>query len=75
VDLNFSTVQITLALAAGVVGASYLSLIVAPAVRCYGRFWEKVAASFLTLFILATLLGVGTGIGLAIVWTYDQYGL
>ena len=74
-DLNFSTVQVTLALAAGVVGASYLSLIVAPAVRCYGRLWEKVAASFLTLFILATLLGIGTGIGLAIVWTYDQYGL
>jgi hypothetical protein len=73
--LNFSTVQVTLAVAAGVVGASYLSLIVAPAVRCYGRLWEKVAASFLTLFILATLLGIGTGIGLAIVWTYDQYGL
>jgi hypothetical protein len=72
-DLNFSTVQVTLAVAAGVVGASYLSLIVAPAVRCYGRLWEKVAASFLTLFILATLLGIGTGIGLAIVWTYDQY--
>jgi hypothetical protein len=73
VDLNFSTVQITLAVAAGVVGAAYLSLIVAPAWRCYGRVWEKVAASFLTLFILATLLGMGTGIGLAVVWTYDQY--
>jgi hypothetical protein len=32
-----------------------------------------VAAAFLTLFILATMLGVGTGIGLAIVWTYDTY--
>jgi hypothetical protein len=73
VDLNFSTVQITLAVAAGVVGSAYLSLIVAPAWRCYGRLWEKLAASFLTLFILATLLGIGTGIGLAIVWTYDQY--
>jgi hypothetical protein len=74
-DLHFSTVQVTLAVAAGLVGASYLSLIVAPSVRCYGRLWEKVAASFLTLFILATLLGIGTGIGLAIVWTYDQYGI
>ena len=72
-DLNFSTVQITLAVAAGVVGSAYLSLIVAPAWRCYGRLWEKLAASFLTLFILATLLGIGTGIGLAVVWTYDQY--
>jgi hypothetical protein len=72
-DLGFSTVEITLAVAAGVVGAGYLSLIVAPAWQCYGRLWEKLAASFLTLFILATLLGIGTGIGLAVVWTYDQY--
>ena len=72
-DLGFSTVEITLAVAAGVVGAGYLALIVAPAWQCYGRMWEKLAASFLTLFILATLLGIGTGIGLAVVWTYDQY--
>jgi hypothetical protein len=72
-DLGFSTVEITLAVAAGVVGAGYLSLIVAPAWQCYGRLWEKLAAGFLTLFILATLLGIGTGIGLAVVWTYDQY--
>jgi hypothetical protein len=46
---------------------------VAPAWGCYGRLWEKLAASFLTLFILGTLLGVGAAIGLAVVWTYDQY--
>jgi len=73
VELDFSLVQITLAVAAGVVGAGYLSLIVAPAWQCYGRVWEKLAASFLTLFILVTLLGIGAGIGLAVVWTYDQY--
>jgi hypothetical protein len=72
-DISLSTTEITLAVAAGVVGAGYLSLIVAPAWHCYGRVWEKLAASFLTLFILATLLGIGAGIGLAIVWTYDQY--
>jgi hypothetical protein len=71
--LGFSTVQITLAVAAGVIGAGYLSLIVAPAWQCYGRVWEKLSAAFLTLFILATLLGIGAGIGLAVVWTYDQY--
>jgi hypothetical protein len=72
-DINLSTTEITLAVAAGVVGAGYLSLILAPALQCYGRLWEKLAAGFLTLFILATLLGLGAGIGLAIVWTYDQY--
>ena len=72
-DFDLSVVQITLAVAAGVAGAGYLSLIVAPAWQCYGRVWEKLAASFLTLFILATLLGIGAGIGLAVVWTYDRY--
>lgn len=72
-DFSFSTVEITLAVAAGVVGAGYLSLIVAPAWQCYGRSWEKFSAAFLTLFMLATLVGLGAGIGLAIVWTYDQY--
>jgi hypothetical protein len=56
-----------------VVVACWLFLIAGPAWRCYGRLWEKVAAAFLTLFILGTLLGMGAGIGLAVVWTYDQY--
>jgi Ca2+/Na+ antiporter len=72
-DIHLSTVEITLIVAAVVVGVGYLFLILYPAWRCYGRLWEKVAAAFLTLFILATMLGVGTGIGLAIVWTYDTY--
>ena len=51
----------------------YVGLILIPALRCYGRVWEKLAAGFLTLFILGTLLGIGAVIGLAIVWTYDRY--
>ena len=72
-NLDFSSTEIAIALAAGVVVSCYLALIVAPAWRCYGRLWEKLAASFLTLFILGTLLGMGAAIGLAVVWTYDQY--
>jgi hypothetical protein len=72
-DIHLSTVEITLILAAVVVGVGYLFLILWPAWRCYGRLWEKMAAAFLTLFILATMMGAGVGIGLAIVWTYDTY--
>jgi hypothetical protein len=72
-NLDLSSTEIAIALAAGVVASCYLALIVAPAWHCYGRLWEKLAASFLTLFILGTLLGVGAAIGLAVVWTYDQY--
>jgi hypothetical protein len=71
---DLSTTQIALGLAALVAGGAYVSLVAAPAWRCYGRLWEKLAAGVLTLFILATLVGIGAGIGFAIVWSYDQYG-
>jgi uncharacterized membrane protein YfcA len=72
-NLDFTPTEIAIALASGVVLSCWLALIAAPAWRCYGRLWEKVAASFLTVFILGTLLGMGAAVGLAIVWTYDQY--
>ena len=70
---DLTTTEITIALAIGLTVACYAGLMVMPAWRCYGRLWEKLAASFLTLYILATLLGIGTIIGLAVVWSYDRY--
>jgi hypothetical protein len=70
---DLTTTEITIALAIGLTVACYAGLMVMPAWRCYGRLWEKLAASFLTLYILATLLGIGTIIGLAVVWSYDRW--
>jgi hypothetical protein len=72
-SIDISTTQLVLALAAGVIGSGYILFILVPAWESYGRLWERVAASFLSLFILLTLLGIGAAIGLAIVWSYDQY--
>jgi hypothetical protein len=72
-NFDFSSTDIAIGLAAAVVLVCYVTLIAAPAWRCYGRLWEKLAASVLTLFILGTVLGIGAGLGLALVWTYDQY--
>jgi hypothetical protein len=72
-SIDLSSTQIAIALAAGVVVSCYLALIVAPAWRCYGRLWEKVAATFLTLFILAALIGIGVAIGVGVVYAYDLY--
>lgn len=68
-----STTQLTIAVAAGIVVAGYVAFILVPAVRAYGRAWERIAAGFLTLYILGTLAGVGAVLGLAVVWSYDQY--
>jgi Ca2+/Na+ antiporter len=72
-NLDPTNTEIAIALAGVLVLACYVILILIPAWRCYGRVWEKIGAGFLTLFILATLLGIGTAIGLAVVWTYDTY--
>ena len=72
-DIDLTLTEVALALSAGVVGAGYIGFILIPAWDSYGRLWEKVAASFLTLFILASLVGLGAAIGLAIVWSYDRY--
>ena len=72
-NLDFTTTEIAIALAAGLVIACYVALMLIPAWRCYGRLWERLAASVMTLFILATVLGIGVVIGLAVVWTYDTY--
>ena len=70
---DFSTTEIAIAVAAGIAGAAYIFFIVIPAIRAYGRVWERLAAGFLTLYIVATLLGIGVVAGLAIVWSYDRY--
>jgi hypothetical protein len=72
-NIELTSTTIVIALAGALVLACYLALIVAPAMRCYGRTWEKLAAGVLTVYVLATLLGIGVAIGLAVVWTYDTY--
>jgi hypothetical protein len=72
-NFDLTTTELALALAAGVVGAGYIAFILVPAWESYGRLWERVAAGFLTIFTLATLLGIGAAIGLLIVWSYDRY--
>jgi len=52
--------------------AAYVGLILIPAWQSYSRVWQRVAASFLTLYVLAAFLLLGTGGGLAVVWFWDR---
>lgn len=59
---------------AGVISlASFIGLILVPSIESYGRAWEKVAAGFLSLFVLATMLVIGTGIGLYVFYNSDKF--
>ncbi len=50
---------------------AFVGLILVPAVSSYGRLWEKAAAGFLSLFVLAALVVIGVVVGLAIVVNYN----
>ena len=57
--MELTTVNIAIAVGAAVVLAGYVVYILIPAWASYTRLWERFAASFLTLFILVSLLGDG----------------
>ncbi len=52
--------------------AAYVGLIVVPAWTSYSRIWMRLAASFLTLYILASVVLLGVGAAAAIVWFWDR---
>ena len=55
--------------AAVVIGLGlYVGLILIPAWGSYGRVWERLAATFLSLYVLAVLVGIGLAGALAIVY-------
>jgi hypothetical protein len=59
--------------AAGVIGLSFFAvMILAPAWSAYGRTWERVAAAVLSVFVLAAFAGAGVGIGLVILYYWDE---
>ena len=70
---NPGTPEIVIALAAPLALAAYVGLILIPAWTSYGRWWERFAAGFLTLYIVGALVGIGVGIGLGIIWSYDRW--
>ena len=48
-----------------------MALILSPALSSYGRIWEKAAAGFLAVFVLAGLVlgGIVIGLGVVYYWT------
>lgn len=50
----------------------FVTLILSPALSAYGRLWEKAAAGFLSVFVLAALVIGGVVIGLVIVYYYND---
>ena len=59
--------------AAGLVSlAAFVGLILVPALGSYGRPWEKFAAGFLSLFVLAALVITGLILGGVVFYYWDE---
>ncbi len=52
--------------------SAFVVLIAFPAWSAYSKTWERLAASFLSLFVLVTLLLVGAAGGAAIAYYWDS---
>ena len=63
---------IILSAAGGAILGAYGFLILVPAWTAYGRTWEKLVATALTLFVLAAFTGAGLVIGLVVVYFWDS---
>jgi hypothetical protein len=58
--MSTTTITDLVAVCAGVFGlALYIGLILVPAWGSYSRMWERLAATFLSLYVLAVLVGAG----------------
>jgi hypothetical protein len=71
--LDSLTVTYIILGSAGVIGfGCFAVLILAPAWTAYGRTWERLAAAVLSIFVLAAFAGAGLGIGLILLYYWDQ---
>ncbi len=65
----------TVAIGSGVLGLlAYIAFILVPAWGAYSRVWERLAASFLTLYVLAAFVILGAAGGAAVIYFWDQIG-
>ena len=62
---------------AGVCGvlalAAFVVWILMPALAAYSRWYERVGAAFLSLYVLAAMVGVGLLGGATVVWFWDRW--
>lgn len=52
--------------------AAFTAWVLVPAWSAYSRAWERVAAVFLSLYVLAAFVGIGIAAGAAFIWFYDR---
>jgi hypothetical protein len=66
---------LTYVIAGGAAGISVIAwaiLVLVPAWTSYSRVWERVAATVMSVYVLAAFALAGSLLGAAILWYYDE---
>jgi hypothetical protein len=50
----------------------WIALVLVPAWTAYSKVWERLAATVLSLYVLAAFVAVGAAIGAAFLWYFDE---
>ena len=70
-----SNTQVTYVVGAGcavIALVAFVAFILRPAWSSYSAVWQRLAAAFLSLYVLAAFVGVGVAGGLAVTWFWDR---
>jgi hypothetical protein len=66
---------LTYVIAGGAAGISVIAwaiLVLVPAWTSYSRVWERIAATVMSVYVLAAFALAGSLLGAAILWYYDE---
>lgn len=69
---NQDITYLTIAVCAACALVVYVTLILVPAWTAYSRTWERLAATFLSLYVLLAFVAAGLAGGLAVIWFWDR---
>jgi hypothetical protein len=71
--MSNTTLTYVIAAGVGVVSLSLWAwLIAVPAFTAYGRWWQRVAAVVMSLYVLVAMVAGGGLIGAIFLWYYDR---
>jgi hypothetical protein len=63
------------AISGAVVFGLLVGFVLVPAWSAYSRLWERLAASFLSIYVAAAAVGFGVALGTLVIWLWDRYGI
>jgi hypothetical protein len=52
--------------------ALWAAFVLVPAWTAYSRWWQRIVATFLSVYVLAATVMVGGGIGALVLYYYDE---